>query len=331
MLLLHEVGKIFRALKSADIPVIPLKGVCLAETVYSNIGLRQIGDVDLLVKPADLAKAIDVLRTLGYTADYLFDIESVRQFSRHMPQLSKRGGVTLELHWTITSPRDNVHFDDVALDKVWSRATPIKIDGVQVLVLSPTDLLWHLCLHASVQHRFDDIGLRAFWDMALVVRRYGDEIDWERFAQRVHHWRMANGVFLALQLMEEWTDASIPDSVLATLGTVSVDEPVMDWVCQKIWNVNVISLKSDFARLGRPRLADKFAALSDTLFPSRAVMASLYHAPANSWRILCYYPMRFKDVWVRYGQAMWRLLRRDKKLIAQMRLEARLRDYLGRN
>jgi hypothetical protein len=58
-------------------------------------------------------------------------------------------------------------------------------------------------------------------------------------------------------------------------------------------------------------------------------MASMYHAPANSWRILCYYPVRFKDLWVRYSQAMWQLLRRDRKLTTEARQEAHLREYLG--
>jgi hypothetical protein len=58
-------------------------------------------------------------------------------------------------------------------------------------------------------------------------------------------------------------------------------------------------------------------------------MAVMYHAPADSWRILCYYPVRFKDLWLRHGRVVWRLLRRDKTLTTEARQEARLRDYLG--
>ena len=54
-------------------------------------------------------------------------------------------------------------------------------------------------------------------------------------------------------------------------------------------------------------------------------------APANSWRILCYYPVRFKDLWMRYSQTMWQLLWRDKTLTTEMRHEAHLREYLGWN
>ena len=330
--LLHEVGNIFRALQAADIPVIPLKGAMLAEAVYGNIALRQIGDVDLLVKPVDLKKALDVLRTLGYAPKHPFEIESERRISQHMPQLSKRGGVTLDLHWTIVNPRYNVHFDDNDLDQVWSRANPVKIGGVQVLMFSPMDLLWHLCLHASVQHRFDDIGLRGFWDMALVIRRYGDQIDWEQFTRRVNQWGIANGVHLALQLTEEWTGVAVPAPVMRSLTPATPDAATIEWVRYKTWNETAPALKRDVARFeGKARIAEKLAALRDVLFRSRTVMASMYDAPANSWRILFYYPVRFKDLWTRHSQAMWQLLWRDKKLTTEARQEARLREYLGWN
>jgi hypothetical protein len=70
------------------------------------------------------------------------------------------------------------------------------------------------------------------------------------------------------------------------------------------------------------------AALREALFPSRAAMACMYHAPANSWRILFYYPVRFKDLWKRYSRVMWQLLWHDRKLSAEVRSEAHLREYL---
>ena len=328
--LFHEVGKILRALQAAGIPVIPLKGVCLAEAVYGNLALRQIGDVDLLVPPANLATALEVLRTLGYAAAQPFDIEGQRQVCHHMPPLSRRGGATLELHWTIAKRGSNIRLEDTDLDQLWSRAIPSRIDGVQILMLSPTDLLLHLCLHASVHHYFDGIGLSGFWDMALVIRRYGEQIDWEQFTTRAHQWGVANGAYLALQLTQEWTGVVIPTPVMRSLMPATLNDAAIEWVRHKILDgISPALQNSDVARLGKARIADKVAALRDTLFPPRHVMASMYHAPADSWRILCYYPVRFKDLWMRYGQVVWRLLRRDKTLTTEARQEAHLRDYLG--
>ncbi|MBU0511571.1 MAG: nucleotidyltransferase family protein [Chloroflexi bacterium] len=331
MRLFQELANILHALQAIGIPAIPLKGACLAEVVYGNIALRPMGDVDLLVKPADLAKALDVLYTLGYAAENPFEIESERQFYPHMPELSKRGGVRLELHWTIVNPRNNTHFDDLTLDQIWSRATPAKIGGVQALMLSPMDLLLHLCSHASVWHRFEGIGLRHFWDMALVIRRYGDEIDWEQFTWCANQWSMASGVCLALKLTEEWTDVVVPAPVIHSLLPVTPDDAAIEWARHKVWNriSPALQRRTDVARLGKERIPDKLAAIRDRLFPSRHEMATLYHIPANSWRILCYYPVRFKDLLITYGQAIWQLIWRDKTLTAEARQEAHLREYLG--
>jgi hypothetical protein len=328
--LFRAVANILNALRSANIPVIPLKGACLAEAVYDNIALRPMGDVDLLVRPGDLAQALEVLRGLGYVASHPFDMESVRQVAHHMPQLSKPGEVTIELHWTIVNPCRNIRFDDRDLEGVWSRAMPVKIGGVDALMLSPMDLLWHLCLHASVQHRFDGIGLRDFWDMALVIRRYADEIDWEQFARRVNQWGMANGVYFALKLAEEWTGVAVPEATMRSLMPAAPDEAAIAWARHKVWNETAPAVKTSVARMqGTARLADKLATLRDMIFPSRVAMAREYHEPADSWRILLYYPVRFRELWTRNSQAMWQLLRRNQALTNEVRQEAHLREYLG--
>jgi len=66
--LLHEVGNILRALRDNGIPVIPLKGACLAEAIYGNIALRQMGDVDLWIQRKHLDAARQVMQLLGYVS-----------------------------------------------------------------------------------------------------------------------------------------------------------------------------------------------------------------------------------------------------------------------
>jgi hypothetical protein len=328
--LLQEAATIMGALRAAGIPVIPLKGVCLAEAVYGNIALRPMADMDLLVMPHDLAKALAALRTLDYAAACPFDIETERQINAHLPQLSKRGGVKLELHWTIASPRHPACFSRDDLAQLWVRAVAADVVGVPVLTLSPTDLLLHLCWHVSAQHRFDGTDLRNFVDIDVVCRRYGDAIDWQQFAARANAWHVANGVRLALQLAKEWTDAAIPDSVLAALDASLPDDLITDWVRHKILSGSSPALRGDLARLeGNRGIAGRLGALRDALFPSRVVIAAKYHTPATSWRILGCYLLRFRDLWVRYSHAMWQLLRRDQRLTAEARQEARLREYLG--
>ena len=51
-----ELTRILQCFQDANIPVVVLKGAHLAEVIYGNIGLRPMGDVDLLVQKDDLKK-----------------------------------------------------------------------------------------------------------------------------------------------------------------------------------------------------------------------------------------------------------------------------------
>mgnify|MGYP001815742532 CR=1 FL=1 len=62
-----EVLRITRALDKAGIPSVPLKGASLMVTLYPDVALRALSDIDLLV-PSRLAREADeILAAAGYT------------------------------------------------------------------------------------------------------------------------------------------------------------------------------------------------------------------------------------------------------------------------
>ena len=65
--LYQELPKLLSMLQAGGIPVIVLKGAALAETVYENVALRPMNDVDLLVRKEELDRTEAVLFDLGYT------------------------------------------------------------------------------------------------------------------------------------------------------------------------------------------------------------------------------------------------------------------------
>src|SRR5207237_2152698 len=62
-----ELKGLFHALAAAHVCPLLLKGSDLAFTVYPDPLLRPAADVDLLVRPGDLARALAVLVARGYT------------------------------------------------------------------------------------------------------------------------------------------------------------------------------------------------------------------------------------------------------------------------
>lgn len=329
-LLLRELGAVLRALRSAGVPAIPLKGACLAEPIYRDIALRPMADLDLLVRPADMPGAMRVLQALGYAPDQPFDPAAQPTDFQDMPTMSREGCAPIELHWTLVTPLCNATLDADELDGIWSRAVPTVIAGEPALVCAPEDLLLHLCMHASVHHRFYGITLRHFVDIAKVCRHYAAALDWKAFTERANRWGVSNGVRMALALTAEWTECAAPDGVYAELGGGFPEGDILEWVRHKVLAGGPEELNSDIARLGtRVGVAGRFVTLLEAALPPRAVMTRLYPARADSWRILAYYPVRWKGLWVRYRGALWKLVTRDRAFAEDARKEARLREYLG--
>jgi hypothetical protein len=88
-------------LRRGGIRVTPLKGPRLAEALYGDIARRVCNDIDLLVAPAQLEAAVQVVRALGYTRPA--DRVDGRGLPRLHFTLTHEHDVLppLELHWRI--------------------------------------------------------------------------------------------------------------------------------------------------------------------------------------------------------------------------------------
>jgi len=213
--LFRELTTVLQRLRGAGIPVIVLKGAYLAEAVYGDVALRPMCDNDLLVPKADLARAEAVLLDMGGVHKQLKDTESRRRTKHHAPPVLIRD-LAIELHWTIVSPTGPVRVDAAGL---WDRARPAAVAGVEVLSLSPEDLLLHLCLHFS--YKDGCVGLRSLCDVAETIHRFRGEVDPE-----VRHG--------TIEFTENWRVRNEPrPSPISVFSAASVVDPVsvpgIDW------------------------------------------------------------------------------------------------------
>jgi hypothetical protein len=326
-----ELARILREYRSQGIQVVPLKGAYLADAVYGSAALRTMVDIDLLVQPADLSRAVECLRALEYYAEYTFDPRAEQAISQHMPPMRAEGRTPVELHWTLANPGCGVRLGQSELNGIWSRVVPATIAGEQTLVLSREDLLLHLCMHASVQHCFGEVGLRPFADIAEVVGRFGGTLDWTQFTTRTNQWGVANGVRMVLTLAQEWTDLVVPAAIWPRLDGAPPDEQHLAWARQKILEGSPAVLASGFPRLASEAgRTGSLSTLRTALFPPRVEMARIYGVGADSWRVFACYPYRFRDLWRKYRGALYKLLTRDRPFMEQNQQEARLRAYLAR-
>ena len=190
--LTRELLRVMALLEKAGIPAISFKGPVLAAQYYGDIGLRQFGDLDILVSRRDVPRAKGILLSSGYRTLLC------RWFDPHCQLLHLEGKTVVELHWELMPRIFYVAFDWKSL---WNRAEPVSIEGTDVRTLSAEDLLLFLCAHGA-KHLWERLG----WvcDVAQLLRaRPG--LDWDRLlqsARKVGAERMLLlGFFLAHDLM----------------------------------------------------------------------------------------------------------------------------------
>ena len=225
MLLHNEVQQALNILQEARIKVVVLKGAALAETVYKNIALRPMADIDLLIFKKDLNKAKQALFEIGFRKiEYrsLRDISNEHPFHLRFIKESSGYPIIIELHWDIAENPVNVE-----ITEVMQRAVRANIGGIGAYVMCPDDLLLYLCWHTA-NHRFP----RLIWlcDVAQVIKVYGENINWDVIIERSKRWRIRKAVYCSLYLAKNVLCAQVPKKVLSSFQISNIETQVFQFV-----------------------------------------------------------------------------------------------------
>jgi len=194
LLLLNELNKVLKAFNETGIDVIVLKGAALAQTVYPDIALRPMGDMDLLVKKENLEKAEKLLADLGY--DKFIKKDSKRHpFHNTYLRIVNEESFVIEIHWNLVR---KIFYTNINLNELWVDAIPTDSLGTKVLRLSPLHSLLYLCWHGS-HHSFK----RLLWlcDIAQIIKINERDINWDLVDQTSREWKIKKPVFLSLYLV----------------------------------------------------------------------------------------------------------------------------------
>jgi hypothetical protein len=274
-----ELGRVLRRCRAAGLPVIVLKGPALAETVYPEPALRPFSDLDLLVRPADRLAMDVLLRDLGHRrlADehtWEFDIAWDGATLYEAP-----AGVHVDLHWSLlTEPR--FAWSPGAQAGVWERAVPLTVAGETALQLGREDLVLHLATHLAVHHSL--AGTLRYWDLALVLERWGADLDWPVLLARIADWRVRRAVFFALRGAHGLFDAPVPPAVLAALRPRGPRAAALAALLRAVAPARLPRLEYLLTLLLADRARDLRGALRQALWPPAAWLQARYRLDTGS-------------------------------------------------
>jgi hypothetical protein len=201
-----ELRRIDATLRAGGIEYLLLKGPVLAATVYADPATRTMIDLDLLVREADLPRAVAALATIGYGVPPEF-LGVTLEPGDAPPLVNARPGLpVIELHTLLDSAPD----DPSALDAAWASARLVSLgNGIVVPTLGRAEFFAHVVAHASRHHRFEG-QLRSLLDIALLLNAddaaldWIDEAEWERRG-------LGGWIALTLELAHVLLDSPLPD------------------------------------------------------------------------------------------------------------------------
>jgi hypothetical protein len=323
-----DFRQVIEALRRSGIPAIALKGLHLATLVYGDLAVRPAGDIDLLVPAKDLARAGAVLQNMGYKPSSPFRVshDGVPYSWHHLPRFAKAGARDVEIHWHIMDPAGTGSSIWTDINELWDRAVRARIAGVDAQVLSPEDLLLHLCIHATYGHMCE-FSARPWCDVAETIRQYHGRLAWKEVTTRAERWHCRRGVYLALRLARDLVGAAVPDEVLHALLPVGFDDQILTVATRQRHRVRI---PDDIARLRARRspTAKLRVFWNRVLIPTDA-LADAYNLPRSSRLLYAFYLIRAKDMVKRHWGTVFRLHRGDAALTTLARDTLALREFLA--
>lgn len=275
-----------RALASAGITIITLKGMALIHEVYADPGVRPMADIDLLVPPRDATRAIATLVDTGYRhGDAALCDEQARRSFRQLV----RDGAVVDLHWHLGRyPRVEraIRLDH---DAVWKGARPLTTSS---LTLGREHLLLHLAYHLTFGSEFG--RLLWFTDIVAVLDAWADTMAWPSFVAEARRAGLAGAAHYALAAAA-MLDGRVPPDVLDELAPSRWRRAARDACLGGLTPPSVRGGVSSWrAYLAETLLVDDIGDLGSVLawtaFPSAAWLREHYGATSRwqraAWRAM---------------------------------------------
>jgi len=208
MFLSDELLKIAGILLEQAISFLPMKGVILAETVFGNLGMRHISDLDILVEPRSLSRVISLLLEIGYMpADLSWAVDRDLRNAWDCPfkRDSSRIPYFLDLHWKL---RDD--FLRLPEKILWENLIDFELQGIKLSIFSREITLLHL-IHHLHHHGYP---LKILVDVAEALRTNRDDLDWDKMMRYASFCRMTRNVVTALECVSRILEVSVPPEIL---------------------------------------------------------------------------------------------------------------------
>lgn len=193
--------------EAGGIEALPLKGPVLAQSLYGDVSQRHMRDLDLLVKPDELIRSLDILKHMGYALKLPGKELTPEQWRRYLKQqydvilVHREDGSLLELHTRIAYPELLGWGEQLIIQE----SENMELAGRTINCMSREGTILYLAIHGT-HHLF----FRLFWlrDLSVALKRWG--LDHAKIAGIAEQMGIERMLGVGLRLTERFFGNSIP-------------------------------------------------------------------------------------------------------------------------
>ena len=201
--LAQRLIQVLELLSRRGIKALTFKGPALALQAYGDLSLRQITDLDFLIRRDDVEPVFSILGQAGYRTARPLTAGMVRHLARTGKEFWLRDADTrLDFHQQMPEGPPSFRLKEI----LWEKRGSVTILHYPVPVLSPENTLLLLLIHGT-EHGWDT--LKNIADLGYFIQA-NSELDWEEVLSRVSALRSLRILALGLILTETLLELRLP-------------------------------------------------------------------------------------------------------------------------
>jgi len=296
----RELEIICAHLTAQALEAIVLKGAALSKWLYPQAAMRPFNDLDLLIQPADRPAVSAILNQCDYTetnfatTDFHNAFYCETLFTR--AQLPRQ---SVDLHWHLLNAQ--FYRRRIKPEWFWERTQLATLGSAAFRLFDPTAQFAHLALHLSVHHG-NIPRLIQLYDIALLIHKHDDTIDWEAVARYVQDAGLAHPVYYALErTCAAWQFASSP-------RILTLFRPRVWHISQRLTFQFFIATHREGAvlsdALDLPGAKNKLRYALRHLFPDPAYMRQRYTLASDAFLPYYYLKRLAASAW-KFARSVW--------------------------
>lgn len=272
---IEMLKKLEQALDHEKIEVMTLKGASLLDHIYQDIGVRPIGDIDLMIRPGDREAFENLLIKTGYERD------------KQRTHIFIKDDISIDIHihaLNIDRIASRKFLFPEGMTPVWRNAESWR-DGFKWLKRpDDKDNIILLTLH-MMKHSFDKL----FWwlDIILVLNQYDDKF-WIKLRERAEYLKTERPLKYLLYLLNRMFNVNPPfESGLKDISKdlTFIEKRLLD---ERAAGQSIERLGVMLGLFCIKGMIGKLSFIRETLFPNREVIEQEFSKSFNENRGLFY-------------------------------------------